>query len=374
MDRLRQMLSKPGTDFVRLSSRSALSEERLSQLAGGADPTMAEVRALASALNMAIEDFAAPTQIESMTEMLFRSAAVVGGQVDDDARASLSRRVADPLSFVMAQPNLNALWHSQFVRAAGHEEQNAATFRRIFCGNDQLSPLIRLPKIVEDRMGILVLVVRTNAVDGASGYIEGVPFALIAARSFTPRMLFTLAHELGHIILHHDPQTGGAIIDQVADWHHFGGGSDPREKEANEFASALLMPAPAVGIAVKTAREVLSIADEELGDLEINFIARLFGVSFAAAAIRCERLGLLPNGGAAALASAVKDEAGTAEIRGHSVGLPARAPIEFSYVPQALLRAAVKSVGAGDVSIGRAASALQISISELMAANVSGHA
>jgi Zn-dependent peptidase ImmA (M78 family) len=374
MDRLREILSAPDIDLARVSKRSGLAEERLKALAEGAQASMAEVRSVASALSLSMRDFLSATSTESATQLLFRSAAVGGKPVGDDVRLSLSRRVADPISFLASMSARPTKWQSHFVPGVGSAERNAAKFRELFCGGDQLSPLIRLPQLAEEKLGLMILVVRTNAVDGASGYIDGVPFAIVAARSFAPRMLFTLAHEIGHLVLHHDPDRDGVIIDEDAEWRDLSSSIVEKEREANEFASALLMPAQAVGIALKSARDVLHIAEEELGDLEINFLARLFGVSLWAAALRCERLGLLPRGGAAALVAAVNEEAASAETRGSAVGLPPRPEVLFPRVSSALLRAAVRRVRSGEVSAGRAASALQISIADLMAANVGGHA
>jgi Zn-dependent peptidase ImmA (M78 family) len=374
MDRLREILGAPEIDMARLSKRSGLAEDRLRALADGAQASMAEVRSIASALGLSMGDFLPAAATENVTQMMFRSATVGGKPVGDDVRLSLSRRVADPISFLASTQARPAKWQSYFAPGISFAEQNAAKFRELFCGGDQLSPLIRLPQLAEDKLGLMLLVVRTNVVDGASGYIDRVPFAIIAARSFTPRMLFTLAHEIGHLLLHHDPDRDGVIIDEDAEWRDVSSSVAEREREANEFASALLMPAQAVGIALKAAREALRIPEEELGDLEINFLSRLFGVSLWAAALRCERLGLLPTGGAAAIVAAVNEEAGSPEARGSEAGLPPRPQVSFPRVPLALLRAAIGRVRTGEVSAGRAASALQVSIADLMAANVGGHA
>lgn len=373
MDRLREILGSPDTNLLRLAKRTGLTGARLSELANGAEASMAEVRAIASSLDLTMQDLLRSEPNESSAQFLFRSAAIGGNPIGDDVRLSLSRRVSDPLRFLATSVS-DIGWQRHFVRGVGFAEANAAKFREMFCANDQLSPLLRLPQLVEDKMGLMLLVIRTNAIDGASGYIGGVPFAVVAARSFAPRMLFTLAHEIAHLVLHHDANRDGVIIDQDAEWRDSSTAIADKEREANEFASALLMPAQAVGIALRAAREVLEINQDELGDLEINFLSRVFGVSMWAAAIRCERLGLLPRGGAAALVMAVDDIAESPEVRGASVGLPPRGEVSFPRVPAALLSAAVRRVRSGEVSVGRAAAALQVSIADLMAANVAGHA
>src|SRR5205807_1927125 len=134
-----------------------------------------------------------------------------------------------------------------------------------------------------------LFVVNTAGVDGASAYLDGMPFIFISAR-FLPRMLFTLAHELGHLAAHHDPSQSFAVIDEEEDDAELRAHGGIEEAYAHAFASALLMPRAGVGIALKKVREVAKSSGNELGDVEILYFARIFGVSFLAAARRCEDL------------------------------------------------------------------------------------
>jgi len=370
MDKLSALLRLPPKEMKSLSNKTGIAIQRLEDLSAGAKPKMPELRAISVALNISMRSMSDTDSEARPAEMLFRSAFAAGDGVPDEVRMKLSSRVSDPISMLARRVSSQPSWRSRFVAGRANTEANASAFRELFCNNDQLSPLIRLPQIAERELGILILVIKSNSVDGASGYLNGVPFALVSARSFTPRMLFTLAHEVGHILLHHDPANPSAIIDENIDRYN----GNEQEREANDFASALLLPAQAVGIALKTVRSVLGVKDDELGDLEISFLANVFGVSVATAALRCEKLGLLPNGGAAALMYAVEDEFSSPEARAKLAGLPPRSEIKFPKVPLALLEATVEQIRAGDVSLGRAASSLQISIAELMAANVGGHA
>jgi Zn-dependent peptidase ImmA (M78 family) len=182
-------------------------------------------------------------------------------------------------------------------------------------------------------------------------------------------MLFTLAHELGHLVAHHK-NDAFAVIDE--DIEASRGGQD-REQEAyaNAFASALLMPSQSVGLALKAVRRMGKSQDDQLGDTEINYLARIFGVSFWAAARRCEDLELLPRGGAHALNAKLIEAHGSAEQRANELGLPPRADVRFPKVPWPLMDAAVANVRAGEISIGKAASVLGISIADLVSANAS---
>ncbi|WP_083391618.1 ImmA/IrrE family metallo-endopeptidase [Microbacterium sp. LCT-H2] len=97
---------------------------------------------------------------------------------------------------------------------------------------------------------------------------------------FLPRLTsarrdrFTVAHELGHLFLHHRmPRATGEAV-----FHR--GGRGRAETEANIFAAALLMPA-----------EQFRVAHEEVGGDEWA-LARRFDVSPAAARVRAEVLDL----------------------------------------------------------------------------------
>ena len=97
---------------------------------------------------------------------------------------------------------------------------------------------------------------------------------IVARRPLGPfRLRFTLAHELGHLVLGH----------QV-----FAGPRRPEEREANLFASALLMPREA--------------AEEDLSSVRLDFeraaeLKGKWGLSMHAIAMRARALGVMDEGG-----------------------------------------------------------------------------
>lgn len=100
------------------------------------------------------------------------------------------------------------------------------------------------------------------------------------------RERFTLAHELGHLVLHTgffdaEPPIGESdYIDTV----YMRAGHSDEESEANEFAGAFLMP----------ARQFHVVARQHLrdGTYDLSPIAEHFGVSVDAARVRGRWLGL----------------------------------------------------------------------------------
>lgn len=93
------------------------------------------------------------------------------------------------------------------------------------------------------------------------------------------RQRFTVAHEIGHFLLHRD-QIGTGISDDVLYRSTL---SDRREAEANRIAADLLMPEHLIAEGLAKARE-LEVEDEVL------YLAEAFDVSEAAMKIRLEML------------------------------------------------------------------------------------
>jgi Zn-dependent peptidase ImmA (M78 family) len=117
----------------------------------------------------------------------------------------------------------------------------------------------------------------------------------INSRHATVRQRFTVAHELGHFLLH----TGSKVhIDRefrvnFRDTGHIAG-SVAEEMEANRFAAALLMPGSLVREAFrrKTTNGFDLLGDDDEAVEVIQKLARDFKVSYQALLIRLGELGL----------------------------------------------------------------------------------
>lgn len=96
------------------------------------------------------------------------------------------------------------------------------------------------------------------------------------------RRRFTIAHELGHFLLGHDIEKGvdDDIIDDTFDKPY------PQEREANLFASALLMPSDWV-------KKHFKAQGSGLSKIDLDKLSRAFGVSKQAMTIRLLALKLL---------------------------------------------------------------------------------
>jgi Zn-dependent peptidase ImmA (M78 family) len=134
-------------------------------------------------------------------------------------------------------------------------------------------------------------------VSGVLAIQGGDKHILINATHHPNRQRFTIAHECGHLVLHHLEGDQLFIDTRLRVYQRVGmpsseayasgeaSTSPQQEREANQFASALLMPAPLIIERVGTA----GVADEE----DVSSLASAFGVSEQAMSIRLQQLGLL---------------------------------------------------------------------------------
>jgi len=116
---------------------------------------------------------------------------------------------------------------------------------------------------------------------------------LLNGLDFYKRQRFTLAHEIGHIVLKH--QKVGETLDYREDMENILS-SKPKERDANKFAAELLMPREEFK---KKFDEKKSKKDEnhktgEQSDREvISRLAKEFLTSYSAAEIRAKELKLV---------------------------------------------------------------------------------
>ena len=134
-------------------------------------------------------------------------------------------------------------------------------------GND---PIPNLVELLEEQ-GIKVLAVGLTNIDGLTVRVRragrsSVPVIVVNRKDWGERQRFTLAHELGHLVM-----DVTAKLDE--------------EKAAQRFAGAFLMPASALWQKIGKHRK--SIGWSELFELK-----QLFGVSVQAITYRCRELGI----------------------------------------------------------------------------------
>lgn len=146
------------------------------------------------------------------------------------------------------------------------------------------NPIPDILALVEENVGIPVTVwPLADGIAGAYGRKSDRAFIFVNSDQWPVRRRFTLAHELGHHVLH-----GTGMIDRDVDV--FGNPSSPREQQANAFAAEFLVPL----IAVQNWME----REQPDGQVDLGTVVRLaadFGVSATVARIRLEKARYLPR-------------------------------------------------------------------------------
>ncbi|WP_370155404.1 ImmA/IrrE family metallo-endopeptidase [Ferrovibrio sp.] len=371
MNKAADVLRELSLSESEIADRSKLPLATVRSILAGGDPTLADLRALSRGLRIPLRVFATglpALKSEQNLSLLFRN-------TPGKERRQYEVTVESVASFVDASLKIlpNRIGNPQWLSAFDYSEETyaeahrlAELFRMQFIPDRQDEPIPDLAQVI-DAEGLAVIGrLNFSQYEGASVIAGGHAFVFVSPR-FASRMLFTLAHELGHIIAHH--RFGHAAIFERASSIGRARSKSRSEAFVDAFASILLLPDQGVGRTLKTVRDVLRIDTPQLGDIEILLLARIYGVSFDVAARRCENLDLLPAGGAVALVDELKRAHGSAERRAKSANLPPRVSVVIPRVSSSLLQLAVEKVKAGEVSAGWLCDQLGISVEELYAAH-----
>lgn len=242
-------------------------------------------------------------------------------------------------------------------------EQAATAIRELLCApGELLDPICDLVSRL-DKTGIArTIVMKDLEVEGAASTVDGYNLIIIASRSFKPRMLFTCAHELAHLVLGHIKPDRWIIDEDTIESF-----DDEKEDErlCNVLASAILLPAQGVAKFLNLVRKQIKVRSDAISDTEILFLSRYFGTSFLAAAMRLEHLELLPTGSGFALEDAIRRDHQSAEAYAEALGLPPRNSIAIPALSLNIRKTFIDALSRGDISLGRAAETLGLSTIEM---------
>lgn len=129
-------------------------------------------------------------------------------------------------------------------------------------------------------MGMRVIKDPSIAESGMIKMDGNTPVITVNSTEYGPRQRYTIAHEIGHFALGHLNNAERCCRDDLTSFKT--GIKLPIERQANQFAAALLMP-----------RKVLEYAIVERGYTKLEALAQLFGVSEVAMKWRLVNLGIL---------------------------------------------------------------------------------
>ena len=215
------------------------------------------------------------------------------------------------------------------------EADRAANGLRSYWGLG-LDPIPDLAELVEEH-GIKVLSIDLGNIDGLMAHVRRpgksiVPVLVGNCNDWGERQRFTMAHELGHLVL----QVGASV-------NH--------EKAAYRFAGAFLMPAEALWDAIGKHRRFV-------GWGELFALKQLFGVSVQAITYRCKELGIFSE----SLFRRLFNDFTRLGWRRP----PYREPISIKReIPRRFERLCFRALAEGAVSKAKAAELLQTSVPEL---------
>lgn len=352
--------------ILRLARKTGIGIDRLKALSRGEDATASELMKLSNTFGVGVSDLVRKEVDPHGAEYRFRAAANRSATAQG-VRQKTINEIATRIDGIDELIERHDVAVQAWAAPEGLRNDPfalAAWFRESCLAGDQVSPVLSLAKTLDSCLGIVTVVLHRSDVDGVSAVVKDTAYIFIRAQ-FKPRMLFTLAHELGHLLAH-SCRNDFASIDPIGSVSRRAIGHD-EERFANDFASELLMPQAGVGVALREIRDAYANREQPIGDIEILLLSHIFGVSFEAAARRCEQLELLPRGGSRALVVHVSKEFGSPERRAAHVGIPVRPEPEFPIVSEKVLRAAAEAVASGNISIGRVMDRLHVTYEDLLA-------
>lgn len=346
-----------------LAEKSGIVFEKVKAILDGiAEPNLVEVRKIAKVLKVAPGLLINDEQSIPALGTLFRK-SFAGN--DDPKITKLSYILNSCISIIDNYTPQTELFNRfpQVENTFDGARLLAQIFRELFYKSDFVSPILDLHTKVSTDLNCVILVYELgNNTDGASVIFNGIPFIIICPR-FAPRMLFTLAHELGHILSHHREKSFAAIdSDNIPARRK----NSIQEAFAHAFASELLMPQEGVGLSLKTIRRVLKIEGDFVGEVELLYLSRIYGVSFEVAALRCENLGIIPVGSAASLNEQLTKEFKSPEKRAQQLGLPERDKIVFPKISANLFNSTIEKISSGKISLENASERLTISAVDII--------
>jgi Zn-dependent peptidase ImmA (M78 family)/DNA-binding XRE family transcriptional regulator len=206
-------------------------------------------------------------------------------------------------------------------------------------------PATQLRDLLEERLSVKTFVLRgSGKLSGACIYHERVGGCALVVANALPHMLFTLAHELAHLLVHRDTPT----VDESLLLE------SPREQFANAFAAALLMPRAGVQELFWSIYRSRS----EVTDVDVIHMARNFGASFNAMLSRLQGLRLIVPATAESLLAAHRAAHTESGRRAEKAAASEATQKPWFPLPERYVFLAVRAYRREELSIGRLAEIL----------------
>lgn len=362
MQNLVAKIKSSGLSPDEISNKSDILIERIiGIMQGEVEPSIKDVRKIAKALRISPEFLINDSKQIPTLDILYRKNISNKEKNAIEHLSFIVNNILEVLDGHYAPFDVLSKF-SNVEQSAEGAATLATNFRNFFFQKNQIEPILNLPEIIARELNCILIVQEIgNNTDGASLIVNGIPIIILSPR-FEARMLFTLSHELGHLLAHHNDKNF-AVIDKNVNLYKK---QRLEEAFAHAFASELLMPRTGVGMTLRAIRKALDINGDNFGDVEVLYLSRLYGVSFEVAALRCENLEIVPKGTAASLYESLVKEHRNPENRARQLNLPERTKIRFPKVSSNLLWAANQKIQSGEMSLEKASELLMVSVIDII--------
>lgn len=274
-ERLRLAREDAGLRKNELAEAVGISPAAISQFESGrAGPRPATLSAIALACGFPASFFRVdgrPTRPRDADEPFFRSLRSTRQweRREAQAKATLVWRVANELESYVEFPEvtIDAIPIDDEARPQAIEEIATEIRRRWSMPEGPAGNVVRL---IEARGGIASRIrPRSKRVDAFSQRMDGRPIVMLwSTKQDAARSRFDAAHELGHLVMHPDPEPGNKTM----------------ERQAHAFAASFLMPADQIADELPTKAPTKRDQGRLLG------LKRTWGVSVAAIFYRAREL------------------------------------------------------------------------------------
>jgi Zn-dependent peptidase ImmA (M78 family)/transcriptional regulator with XRE-family HTH domain len=275
--RLQLAREAAGLRKVTLAERVGVSAAAISQYEHGATrPSAASLAKLALALDVPVAFFAArkhETPVAPVASAFFRSLRSTPqlARTCACARATLVWEIARTLEEHVHLPDVRLPDDLSVDEDADRTTiESTAREARHHLGVER-GPVAHMVRLMEAH-GVLVSRLRTedHRVSAFSQWVAGRPLVVLGAdRDDAGRSRFDAAHELGHLVLHAEPEAGNAIL----------------ERQADRFAAAFLLPSEEVTAQLPRTFDLRTFIT----------LKRTWGVSVAALLYRARELGRMSD-------------------------------------------------------------------------------
>jgi Zn-dependent peptidase ImmA (M78 family)/DNA-binding XRE family transcriptional regulator len=282
VNRIRSFRDQAGLSQEELGKRISVTRQTLAAWeSDDRAPTVAQLALIARALDVPLA-LLLTDEPEPETTLLFRADDPDG--LTPALRSLLSKRVADYACVEKLAHERGVLPESRPLDddADGHFVEQTASHVRSWLGMRETTPLGDVLSLLEDRGLKLICYPLGEKMAGFSAYTEKWGAVIVVnASEPTERQCFTALHELGHLIFHRAEYTRP---------QHSKARHDPREKAANQFAGAVLLPEDVVKFELYPYRNRRWIPEPLLLDIK-----RRYWVSMRTVLIRAHQVGCIPR-------------------------------------------------------------------------------